>query len=84
MDEIEMSKIPAFEPKYSVKQRIGKRIRELRIERGLTQQQLAERAGIDRSFLSDLERGVKEGSATTLHSIALAFSMNLSELLKGI
>jgi transcriptional regulator with XRE-family HTH domain len=46
--------------------------------------QVAERAGLDRSFISDLERGIKDGTGTTLATLAVAFSMTLSELLEGV
>lgn len=57
------------------------RLREMRESRGYTQMQLAMNASLDRSFLSDLERGVKEPTLTTLNMIATAFNMTLSELL---
>lgn len=36
---------------------VGTRLRELRAERGLTQEGLAHAAGMDRSFVADVERG---------------------------
>jgi transcriptional regulator with XRE-family HTH domain len=50
----------------------------------LTQRQLADRFGIDRSYVSELERGHKSLSLTTLEVFAVGFKMPLSELLRDI
>jgi transcriptional regulator with XRE-family HTH domain len=50
----------------------------------VTQIQLAERADLDRSFISDMERAVKEPTIQTLDAIALAFNISISELMKGV
>jgi len=71
-------------PELTLKQRFGMRLYSLRADRGLTQMQVAERARRDRSFISDMERGIKEPSLTTLDSLAKLFSMSVSELLRDI
>ncbi len=47
----------------------------------MTQLQVAVRFGIDRTFLSDLERGRKSVSLPFLEILALGFGLSLSELL---
>lgn len=64
--------------------RFGERLRELRRERNLTQLRMAVDFGIDRSFISDVERGRKSISLQLLEVIALGMKMDLSELLQGI
>jgi transcriptional regulator with XRE-family HTH domain len=54
---------------------LGRRIRVLRIERGLTLSGLASRVGITRSFLSSVERGVAYPSILVLRSIAAALEV---------
>lgn len=54
---------------------LGRRIRALRTERGLTLTGLAARVGITRSFLSSVERGVAYPSILVLRSIAAALEM---------
>jgi transcriptional regulator with XRE-family HTH domain len=61
---------------------LGERIRQLRMERGWRQIDLAEQAGINENYVSDLELGRKEVCLRTIHSIASAFSISVSELLK--
>jgi transcriptional regulator with XRE-family HTH domain len=54
---------------------LGRRIRTLRTERGLTLTGLAARVGITRSFLSSVERGVAYPSLMVLRSIAAALEV---------
>jgi transcriptional regulator with XRE-family HTH domain len=54
---------------------LGRRIRALRSERGLTLTGLAARVGITRSFLSSVERGVAYPSLLVLRSIAAALEV---------
>jgi transcriptional regulator with XRE-family HTH domain len=63
---------------------LGKRIRDLRLSSDLTQESLAERAGIDRTYLGGVERGERNIAFLNLTLIAEAFGISLSELLKEI
>lgn len=60
--------------------RLGDRIRKLRKARGWTQAEMAERVGIDRSFLADVERGKRNVSILNLELIAKGFKISLSQL----
>src|SRR3984885_4920916 len=64
--------------------RFGRRLRELRKERGMTQTRLADEFGIDRSYLSDIENGKKSMRLATVEVVALGFKISLSELLRGL
>ena len=67
-----------------VSSRFGVRLRELRQEHRMTQLTLAERFGIDRTYVSDVERGRKSISLPFLEVLALGFELSLSDLLRGI
>lgn len=67
-----------------VSSRFGARLRELRRERNLTQLRMANDFGIDRSFISDVERGRKSISLPMLEVIALGMKLSLSDLLQNI
>jgi len=67
-----------------VSSRFGQRLRELRHQRNLTQSRMATEFGIDRSFISDVERGKKSISLPMLEVISLGMKMTLSELLQSI
>ncbi len=64
--------------------RFGERIRELRIERDLSQEKFALLAGLDRTYLSSLEKGKRNVSLKNIKKIADAFDLSISELLNGV
>ena len=62
---------------------VGERIRKRRNELGWTQDVLAQKAGVSKSFLSDLENGKRNVGADTLYDIARALSLSLDYLMTG-
>jgi transcriptional regulator with XRE-family HTH domain len=58
----------------------GDALRELRAERGISQERLAESAGLDRTYVSGIERGERNPSLTNLLKLAAALEVALSEL----
>jgi len=63
---------------------LGLRIRELRTVKGWRQIDLAEEAGINENYVSDIEIGKKEICLRTMQAIADAFDLTLAELLQGV
>ena len=61
-----------FDEKKEQRERIGQRIAELRKEKGLTQQDIADRTGIQRNHISRIEAGKYSVGFDTLQSIAEA------------
>ncbi|MGA2075856.1 MAG: helix-turn-helix transcriptional regulator [Terriglobia bacterium] len=64
--------------------RVGRRLRKLRKQHRWTQVQLAERLGLDRSYLADVERGKRNISIVNLEVISRGFGISLSKLLSKI
>jgi transcriptional regulator with XRE-family HTH domain len=62
---------------------VGDRIRERRIELGWTQDQLAQKACISKSFLSDLENNKRSVSASNLLDISVELGLSLDYLMTG-
>ncbi len=60
---------------------IGRRIRELRQQRGLTQVQLAEMAGVEQSLVSDYERGIVRLHGALVAAFARALKVSADEIL---
>ena len=63
---------------------LGQRIRVLRAKLFLTQEQLAERAGISVSFVSMIERGERTPHVETLATISNALGITISQLFLGL
>lgn len=64
--------------------RLGDRIRKLRKQREMTQVVFAERIGLDRSFIADVERGKRNISILNLDLIAKGLKLSLSRLLSRL
>jgi transcriptional regulator with XRE-family HTH domain len=62
---------------------VARNIRRLRLERGLTQEALAGEAGIDRTYVSRLERGLENPTVAVLEKLARALSSNIEELFRA-
>jgi transcriptional regulator with XRE-family HTH domain len=62
----------------------GLHVRKVRLAAGLTQEQFAARAGLDRTYISLVERGKRNPSLTNLLRLAFAAGVDLSILVKGL
>lgn len=62
--------------------KLGARIEELRRKKGLTQEDLAEKAGFHRAYFWDIEQG-RNVSIKTIYKIAKALDVSLSDFFKG-
>ena len=60
---------------------LGHRIRKCRIEKHLTQEKLAEMAGISLSFLGHIERGTRKASLETIVSLSNSLEISIDYLL---
>ena len=67
-----------------IKESLGRRIAELRKKKGLSQEKLAFKAGIDRTYINSVENGHRNISLLNLEKISKALGLSLSEMLKGI
>ena len=62
--------------------KVGRKIKEYRRKRGLTQEQLAFEAGLHRAYIGQIERGEKNIGLQNLEKIAMALGIELSELIR--
>ena len=62
----------------------GKHVKKMRIACGISQEELAHRADIHTSYVSQLERGLKSPSFRVILGLASALGMKASELIRGI
>ena len=68
-----------IERKYGKDMEIGNRLKELRIQKGLTQEELADRAELSKGFISQLERDLTSPSIATLIDILQCLGTDLSD-----
>ncbi len=62
----------------------GERVRKLRTAAGLSQEQLAERAGLHWTYISGIERGRRNPGLNNLGRLATALGVSLPGLLDGV
>ena len=67
-----------------IEQKFGTTIRQLRINKGLSQEKLALDAEIDRTYISDIEKGNRNVSIVMIEKLANYFQIPISELFKQI
>jgi len=60
----------------------GDKVRELRMKRGLSQEQLAELSGLHRTYISSLELGKRNVSLINIFALAKALGVTPDKLLK--
>lgn len=66
--------------KADIRERFGYAVRVRREELGLIQEDLAEKAGIHRTYLSDIERGSRNVSIVNIERLAAALELPISDL----
>lgn len=66
--------------KKPLRVRIGLNVRRIRLAKGLSQEALADLAGIDRTYLGSVERGERNISADNIERLIEALGIDLAEL----
>ena len=81
---------PFFLPRVSeagtlsdVQKRFGKKLREVRQQKGISQEKLAELAGLHRTYVSSVERGERNISLVNIEKLASALNVSLAKLMPG-
>jgi transcriptional regulator with XRE-family HTH domain len=80
----EMTPAQKAEEKKKFAKALGRRIREIRLAKGLTQEELAHKAGYYRTYVGHIETAKYSPSVHTAWRLAKAMDMDLGELLKGL
>lgn len=62
--------------------KFGKKVREIRLEKKLSQCKLAKTLGVHPTYISGIERGLRNPSLITLEKIAKALNVKIDELIK--
>jgi len=67
----------------NIKVLVGKNIKSVRNAKNISQEKLAHSADLDRTYISSIEKGIRNISITTLLKIANALDVKPTELLKN-
>lgn len=67
----------------SILRRFGSTLRELRTERGISQERLAELAGVDRNYIGQIERAERNPAVVNIVRIAKALKVPPAELFRA-
>lgn len=62
-----------------IKEKTGKRLRELRLAKGLSQEKFAFECGLDRTYIASIERGRRNISIVNIEKIANALNLSISD-----
>lgn len=66
----------------NISKQFGKKVKEVRFKQGLSQGDVARRLNLHRSYISGIERGVRNPSLKVVQKIAKALEIKVSDLLK--
>lgn len=66
----------------NIQKKFGGKLKEIRTQKGLSQEKLAFKSGLHRTYISDIERGARNVSLVNIEKIAKALEVSNSELLK--
>ena len=64
--------------------RYGQAVRKIRLERGISQEELADRSGLHRTYISDIELGKRNLSLENIERIAISLNKTLPEFFKEV
>lgn len=70
--------------KASILVRFGQAVRKRRMELDLSQEGLAERADLHRTYIADIERGVRNLSLKNIEKLAQALGMSIADLFANL
>ena len=68
----------------TIAKQIGERLRSYRNQKGWSQEELAERAGVHPTYIGQLERGEKNATLDSISKVAVALNISLSQLFENI
>lgn len=63
-----------------IRQKVGTRVQRLRQDHGWSQEEFADRAGVHRTYVSGVERGIRNPTVTVLEKLAVGLGVSLPDL----
>jgi len=69
---------------HSLQKQFGKRVRDARKALGWSQEEFADKCGLDRTYISGIERGIRNPTLQIIGVISDALDLSLSQFFSGI
>ncbi|MFN3877218.1 MAG: helix-turn-helix domain-containing protein [Brevundimonas sp.] len=63
-----------------IRRKLGARVQRLRQDQGWSQEEFADRAGLHRTYVSGVERGVRNPTVTVLEKLAIGLGVPMPDL----
>lgn len=73
-----------MKPNSNILKLFGLKVKEIRKEKGLSQEELADKAGLHRTYIGMIERAEKNITLINIEKIASAFECSIADLFKEI
>ncbi len=70
--------------KIELLEKFGEKVREERLKRGLSQEELAAKAGVHRTYIGMIERGEKNITLINIKKVAKALDLSIDKLLTNL
>ncbi|HWW16053.1 MAG TPA: helix-turn-helix transcriptional regulator [Candidatus Dormibacteraeota bacterium] len=67
-----------------IQRQLGERIRKMRTRKGWSQEEFAAISGLHRTYIGAVERGEKNLTISTLHTLAKTLDTTIAQLFRGI
>jgi transcriptional regulator with XRE-family HTH domain len=68
----------------SLEKAFGRRLQDRRVKHGLSQEELAHQSGLHRTYISQIERGLKSPTLATIYAIASALEEDAGMLISAL
>nr|DAJ17954.1 MAG TPA: Helix-turn-helix XRE-family like protein [Siphoviridae sp. ct4aE30] len=68
----------------NIQEAFGQAIRKLRMEQGISQEKFADLCNLHRTYISDIERGVRNISLENIDKMAIALNIKISDIFKEV
>lgn len=81
LSSVDQSATAVLLPRVDICARLGQNVRKLREAKGWSQEDYADRAGIHRTYVSDIERGKRNPTVTVVEKLAAPFGVSPSQLI---
>ena len=72
-----------MQPRSAVARQFGKAVKAIRLQKGMTQQELADACGLDISYIGQIERGQRNPTLGVIQGISSVLGVRMSQLLNS-